>query len=139
MGLAQVLVKLQSFAQGLLRFDRLGEVIVTIAQCCISQGVVRIVTDSLLVVFDSFLHALDRKLVKVVATLEIKLISLGAFGVPSGQSFLIFTGQLQAQLVSDLAGDCFLHREKIRRVSNVLRAPNVGVVTRIDQFSADRK
>src|SRR5437870_3475667 len=94
MGLSQTVVKLQSFTHRLLRFDRFREVIVAISQTCVSQRVVRIFTVGLLVVFDSFLHSVDRELVEVVSALLIVVIILSIFFFASAESSLLFTAQL---------------------------------------------
>src|SRR5207302_9443847 len=114
MGLSQTVVKLQSFTHRLLRFDRFREVIVAISQTCVSQRVVRIFTDGLLVVYDSFLHSVDRYHVEAVSALQIVVITLSIFWIASAQSSLLFPAPLQAQLIRDFLGDLLLYRQVLR-------------------------
>src|SRR6266542_1210409 len=137
MSFAERLVKLQSFSHCLFRIDRPGEVVVTIPQCGLGQSVLRIFSDGLLVVFDSFLHAVYGQLVEIVATLQIKLIRLGVFSVTSGQLLFLCIRQLQAQLLCNLVSDRFLYRDSVFMFSNVLCAPDMGVVARIGQLNTD--
>ena len=139
MSLAKPFIQLQSFAHCLFRFDGSREVVVTIAQGSVRQSIVRIFTDGLLVMFDPFLHAVDRKLVEVVTTLQIKLIGFGALGVTFYQSFLLIASEFQTQLLRDFPGNRFLHREEVRRSSDVLRTEYVAAILRVDQFNTDRE
>src|SRR5688572_7454727 len=91
----------------------------------ISQAIARILVDGLLEELVGLLEQIRGPAVPVVAALEVKLVSLGILGGAPGHPLLLFAARTQAELVRDLPGDIFLHRQNLSELAVVLLTPKL--------------
>ena len=82
---------------------------VTIDDCRVGEGVVRIEGDGVSEVPDGFFDARSRVLAPVISTFEIRLISFGIFCIPCGNSLFLLACLLKLQSRQHLACDRVLN------------------------------
>src|SRR5687767_2402243 len=98
---------------------------VAVRNACVGCCVRRILFDCLLEIPNTLLESFLRPLIPKKATLQVELISLGAFGGAPGQPVALRRRQFEAQLFRYLFRDLFLHREYVGKPPAVVLSPEL--------------
>ena len=105
----------------------------------VGQRIAGIFFDGLLKIFQTFLHAFVGSLVPIVASLQIKPISLRILGIALGDCPLFFPVQLNAQVRRDGFGNVFLDALDVRQLLGILFAPDLRLAVHIHQLRTHQK
>src|SRR5438552_3659 len=132
MRLAEFWIEGQGHYSGFPRFGRTVQIHIAIEQADMSQRVLRILFECLPKEFESLLHAVHGQFVPEKKSLQIKLVGLRAFRLPRAKSDLVTGAESESQAFGNLLRNRFLHREDIRKLTVVLRAPKMAIVGGID-------
>src|SRR5262249_23955036 len=110
---------------------------VSVSQTCVSQRISWVLVESLPETFNGFLQTFWVPFVPVVASLQVKPIRFGVFGVAFRQSLLLIAGQLQLQLLRNFPGKITLEKKNVLRLAVVLATPELRAGRNIHQFDPD--
>src|SRR5439155_12134408 len=127
------------FRHGLPRGNHMEkrQIGVGVSQSGISQRISWILVESLAEVFNGFLKAVCAPFVPVIASLQVKPIRFGVFGVAFRQSLFLIAGQLQLQLLRNFSGKITLEKKNVLRLAVVLATPELRAGCNIHQFGPD--
>src|ERR1041385_2242677 len=89
------------------------QVWVGVSQTSVSQRISWVPVESLPEIFNGFLQIFWVPFVPVVASLQIKPICFGVFGVAFRQSLLLIAGQLKLQLLRNFPGNITLEKKDV--------------------------
>src|SRR6058998_470407 len=73
----------------------------------------------------------------MVAALQVKLVSRGAFGRAPGEAGTLLAGKAEPEVFRNLTGDLFLYRDKVREPAIVLVSPDLGAGGGLHQVGLD--
>src|SRR6267378_2999533 len=127
------------FRHGLPRGNHMEkwQVGVGVSQSGMSQRISWVFVESLAEIFNGFLQTFCAPFVPVIASLQVKPIRFGVFGVASRQSLFLIAGQLRLQPVRNFSGEVTLEKKNILRLAVVLATPELRARRNIYQFRPD--
>src|SRR5262249_7156718 len=111
---------------------------VTIQEAGICRCVIRIPVDRLLEQVNPLAYTFKSQLIRKKPSLEMKVIDLGILGVPFGQMWFLVC-QFRSQALDYFLRNRFLQRKYVREFPSILGSPQLPVVGRIDEFTADHQ